>query len=131
VADPGCASNETAHLERKTLWGVLVINGLMFVGEALAGWWGESTGLLADSLDMLADASVCGSALYAVGRLRQHQINTAALGGVLQVALGLGVFIEVVRRYADITGSPRISRRVVWHLTMGCACVNSLESSGR
>ena len=85
----------------------MAINGLMFVGEAFAGWWGESTGLLADSLDMLADASVYGIALYAVGRSRQLQVNTATLSGVFQIALGLGVVIEVVRRY--VLGSEPVS----------------------
>jgi Co/Zn/Cd efflux system component len=41
----------------------------MFIIEAAAGMWGESTGLLADSsFDMFADASVYGIVLYAAGR---------------------------------------------------------------
>lgn len=90
---------EAAELERKTLWTLLAINGAMFLIEAVAGWWGESTGLLADSLDMLADASVYGIALYAVGRSRRLQANAATASGVLQIALGLGVILEVVRRF--------------------------------
>ena len=46
--------------ERKTLWIVLWINALMFVVELTLGLWAQSTGLIADSLDMLADASVYG-----------------------------------------------------------------------
>lgn len=97
----GCESEleEAAELERKTLWALLVINGAMFLVEAVAGWLGESAGLLADSLDMLADASVYGIALYAVGRSRRLQANAATASGVLQIVLGLGVIIEVVRRY--------------------------------
>jgi len=91
--------DEAAELERKTLWTLLAINGAMFLIEAVAGWWGESTGLVADSLDMLADASVYGIALYAVGRSRRLQANAATASGVLQVVLGLGVIIEVARRY--------------------------------
>jgi cation diffusion facilitator family transporter len=91
--------DEAAQLERKTLWILLAINGLMFVGEATAGWWAESAGLLADSLDMLADASVYGIAVYAVGRSRRIQGNAATLSGLFQIALGLGVLFEVVRRF--------------------------------
>ena len=52
--------HEAAALERTTLRTLIAINGAMFVAEALAGWRAQSTGLLADSLDMLADAGVYG-----------------------------------------------------------------------
>ncbi|MRR39318.1 cation transporter, partial [bacterium] len=71
------------------------------------GWWAESTALLADSLDMLADASVYGIALYAVARSRRLQAHAAAASGVLQIALGIGVMAEVVRRF--IYGSDPVS----------------------
>lgn len=99
MTDCGCELEEAAELERRTLWMLLAINGVMFIGEGVAGWWGESTGLLADSLDMLADASVYGIALYVVGRSRRLQANAATASGVLQIALGLGVLVEVARRF--------------------------------
>jgi Co/Zn/Cd efflux system component len=71
----------------------------MFATEAAIGWWAESAGLLADSLDMLADAFVYGIALYAVGRSVRHQANAATAAGVMQMALGLGVAFEVIRRF--------------------------------
>jgi len=98
---------EAAELERRTLWTLSAINGVMFIAEAMAGWWGESAGLLADSLDMLADASVYGIALYAVGRSRRLQANAATASGVLQIALGIGVLVEVVRRF--LYGSEPVS----------------------
>ncbi len=98
MADCGCELEEAAQLERITLSTLLAINGIMFAAEAILGWWAESIALLADSLDMLADASVYGLALYAVGRSRRLQARAAKASGVLQVALGLGVLIEVVRR---------------------------------
>ena len=107
MSDCGSELEEAAELERKTLWTLLAINGAMFLAEATAGWWGESTGLLADSLDMLADASVYGIALYAVGRSRRLQANAATAGGVLQIALGLGVLLEIVRRF--LNGSEPVS----------------------
>jgi cation diffusion facilitator family transporter len=105
MTDCDC-EHEAAGLERGTLWTLLGINATMFAAEAVAGWWGESTGLLADSLDMLADAGVYGIALYAVGRL-DRQARAAAISGVLQMVLGFGVLFEVVRRF--IVGSEPVS----------------------
>lgn len=107
MSDCGSELEEAAELERKTLWTLIAINGAMFLAEALAGWWGESTGLLADSLDMLADASVYGIAVYAVGQSRRLQANAATASGVLQITLGLGVLLEVVRRF--LYGSDPVS----------------------
>lgn len=99
MAHCACESAASADIERKTLWTLLAINAIMFIVEALAGWWGDSAGLLADSLDMFADASVYGIALYAVGRSPRLQAGAASASGVLQIALGLGVLVEVLRRF--------------------------------
>jgi len=111
MSDCDCELEKVTHLERKTLWILLAINGLMFVAEAIAGWWGQSTGLLADSLDMLADASVYGIALYAVGRSRMFQANTATASGFVQIVLGLGVLMEVIRRF--LYGSDPVSMLMI------------------
>jgi Co/Zn/Cd efflux system component len=84
--------------EARTLWTVLAINAAMFVVEGVAGWIAESTGLLADGLDMLADALVYGAALYAVGRDPALKRRAARLCGVLQVVLSLTALAEVLRR---------------------------------
>lgn len=81
--------------ERHVLWLLLAINALMFVVEGLAGWWAESSGLLADGLDMFADAAVYGAALYAVGRGALAQLKAARLAGLLQLVLALGLFAQV------------------------------------
>jgi Co/Zn/Cd efflux system component len=86
--------------EARTLWTVLAINGAMFVVEVVAGWIGQSTGLLADGFDMLADALVYGAALYAVGRSPALKLRAARLCGWLQLALALAAFAEVGRRAA-------------------------------
>lgn len=84
--------------EAKTLRWLLAINAAMFAIEVVAGWLAESTGLLADSLDMFADAAVYGLALYAVGRDTGHQQRAARLSGWLQLLLALGALAEVLRR---------------------------------
>ncbi len=99
--------DEAAELERRTLWILLAINGVMFLVEAVAGWLADAAGLVADSLDMLADASVYGIVLYAVGRSRRLQADAAFASGVVQIALGAGVLLEVARRL--VYGSEPVS----------------------
>lgn len=107
MAGCGCGSEDASSLERRALLLLLCINGVMFFGEAVIGWLAESTGLLADSLDMLADALVYGIAMSAVGRGQKRQSTAATTSGILQIALGLGVLLEVARR--AIYGSEPVS----------------------
>jgi Co/Zn/Cd efflux system component len=97
-ADSGSlqSSDET---ERKTLYWLLAINGTMFVVELGFGLFAQSTGLIADSLDMLADALVYGISLYAVGKAAAAKDNAARVSGWLQMALAVGCLIEVGRRF--------------------------------
>ena len=113
----GCScAEEAVGLERRTLVILLAINGAMFLAEAAAGWVAESTALLADSLDMLADAAVYGIALYAVRRSGRAKRAAASVSGVLQIVLGLGVLAEVIRRI--VFGSEPASL-----LMIGAGCV--------
>ena len=100
MSDCGCGTEQADKLERKTLITLLSINGFMFVVEAVLGWYAQSTGLIADSLDMLADATVYGLSLYVVGKGIALQAKSATVSGVLQIVLGVGVLFEVVRRLA-------------------------------
>lgn len=84
--------------EARTLWLLLGINAIMFVVELVGGLVVQSTGLLADSLDMFADAAVYGLSLYAVGRSAAHKLRAAHVSGVLQLLLALSALFEVVRR---------------------------------
>lgn len=97
------AGEGTERDQSRVLRWVLGINAAMFVVELVAGWLAESTGLLADSLDMLADACVYGIALWAVGRATSFQLTAARISGWLQLILALGVLTEVARR--AFTGS--------------------------
>ncbi|WP_114418939.1 cation transporter [Marinospirillum perlucidum] len=94
----GCGAEEAESLEKKTLIILLAINAFMFVTELTLGWVAQSTGLIADSLDMLADATVYGLSLYAVGKGIVKQAKAARVSGYLQIILGLGVLFEVIRR---------------------------------
>jgi len=84
--------------ESKVLITLLVINAVMFVVEIVLGILSESTALIADSMDMLADAIVYGIGLYAVGRAAMVKIHAAHLSGIFQIILGSFVAIDVLRR---------------------------------
>lgn len=77
---------------------LLSINAVMFLAEFVLGWLAQSTGLIADSLDMLADATVYGISLYAVGKGLGQKAKAARLSGFFQILLGVAVFVEVLRR---------------------------------
>ncbi|WP_326505188.1 cation transporter [Noviherbaspirillum album] len=85
--------------EAGTLRILLAINGLMFVFELVLGLFAQSTGLIADSLDMFADAAVYGLALYAVGKAASMKSRAAHVAGWLQLILAVGALSEVVRRF--------------------------------
>ena len=85
--------------QARLLGVLLAINAAMFVVELVAGVLADSAGLLADSLDMLADAAVYGIGLYAVGRAAVHKARAALASGIFQLAIGVDVLLEVVRRF--------------------------------
>lgn len=103
----GCEMEARNAQERKTLLIVLGINAFMFVFELVLGLLAESTGLIADSLDMLADAFVYSISLYAVGKSANLKTNAARVSGVAQIILALLVLADVLRRF--IYGSEPVS----------------------
>lgn len=98
MSDCGCGAEHAEKLEKNTLIVLLSINAFMFVIELVLGWLAQSTGLIADSLDMFADAAVYGISLYVVGKGVLHQAKAARISGVIEVVFGLGVLYEVWRR---------------------------------
>lgn len=92
-------SSTQAKDESRVLWILLAINFTMFIVEIGIGFYAQSTGLVADSLDMLADAVVYSMSLYAVGRASLIQYRAARLSGWFQIMLAVGAFSEVIRRF--------------------------------
>lgn len=92
--------------ERKLLWTVLIINVLFFLIEMLTGWVANSMGLVADSLDMLADGMVYGMALLAVGGSVARKKNIAKIAGYFQIILATLGFSEVIRRFVGFEKMP-------------------------
>lgn len=99
--------------ERKILWWVLAINFSFFLIEMVSGWIAGSMGLIADSLDMLADAIVYGLSLLAVGKAFQRKQNVALISGYLQMALALLGFIEVLRRFFGFSVMPEFEFMII------------------
>jgi cation diffusion facilitator family transporter len=74
---------------------------LAMAAVGLAGWWlADSTGVLGDAFDMLADASGYLIAWLAIGRSRRLQAHAARWNGAMLVLLGAGLLAEVVRRWS-------------------------------
>lgn len=84
--------------EAKVLKTLLFINAIMFAFEIAFGWIAQSTGLIADSLDMFADAAVYGVSLYAVAKTLEKQRQAARMSGYIQLFLAAFALFEVARR---------------------------------
>ena len=98
MSDCGCEIEVKDREQSRVLVALLAINGAMFVVEIVLGILSESTALIADSLDMLADATVYAIGLYAVGRSPLTKIRAAHASGLFQMLLGAGVAVDVLRR---------------------------------
>lgn len=85
--------------EASVLKWLLMINAVMFGVEISVGWVAQSAGLIADSLDMFADAAVYGVALFVVGHSARLKLRAAHFSGWLQMILALGALSEVLRRF--------------------------------
>lgn len=106
-ASAGAGPSAGAGQQRRALWWVLGINATMFIVELIAGLLAGSAGLVADSLDMLADATIYAVALLAGADLASQR-RAARASGWLQLALAGLVLVEVIRRAssgADPTSS--------------------------
>ncbi len=98
MSECGCHHEAKNARERRVLWIALVLNAVMAVIGGFAGWIAQSTGLLADALDMLSDATAYAIGLVAIGRKTRFKANAALLSGGVLLMLGVGVLVEVGRR---------------------------------
>ena len=118
--------------QRKVLWIVLVINFSFFLIEMITGIISRSMGLVADSLDMLADAFVYGISLYAVGGTLQRKKSIARIAGYFQITLAVIGFVEVVRRFIGMEAMPDFRTMIivsVFALVANAICLYLLMKS--
>ncbi len=99
--------------EHNALLVALVINAGFFVGELTIGLISRSMGLIADALDMGADASVYALSLAAVGTAATRKKQLARISGYLQLGLATIGLIEVVRRSLTDSELPNPTSMVV------------------
>lgn len=100
MSDCGCQLAVKNAAQRRALSYLLLINGTMFVLEVITGVLAQSTALIADSLDMLADAGVYGISLYVVGRSSIYKTRAASFSGILQMMLAGLVLYDVIKKFS-------------------------------
>jgi Co/Zn/Cd efflux system component len=98
--------------ERTVLIWLLALNGLMFFIEIIAGWFAQSAGLIADALDMFADAAVYGVALYAVGKAAHNKLSAAKLAGIIELLLAFGAIWRTA--YQIYKGAQPEANAMIW-----------------
>ncbi|MET0068346.1 MAG: cation transporter [Candidatus Thiodiazotropha sp.] len=97
--DGGCSVDALRdQRQRGTLRIVLGINAVMFFVIAAAAIIGNSSALLADSLDNFGDALTYGLSLYAIARGPGTKARVALFKGILILTAALIVVAQIVYR---------------------------------
>ncbi|WP_333605954.1 cation transporter [Novosphingobium sp.] len=102
MADSCCASScsdDTAQSDpawRRALWIALVVNGVMFFVEIIAGAASGSRSLQADALDFLGDSANYAISLGVAGMALVWRARTALVKGLTILAFALGVMVSAV-----------------------------------
>ena len=94
--DKSCEMEALRTRQTSTLESVLAINAIMFIVEFASGLAAGSVSLLADSLDMLGDATVYGFSLYAVAHGARQKALSALLKGGIMAGFGLVVLAQAL-----------------------------------
>lgn len=98
--------------EKKLLWTVLIVNFSLFILELITGFIANSIGLVADSLDMFADAIVYGLSIYAIAKISTTKVKVAKVSGYFQMVLAVLGLIEVVRRFLGYDQVPEFQTMI-------------------
>ncbi len=91
-----CTLDRLRERQRGTLFFVLGINAVMFFVIGIAALYGNTTALLADSLDNLGDALTYGLSLYAVSRSVSVKAKVALFKGGLILLAALVVAAQII-----------------------------------
>lgn len=105
------AADDTS--QRRVLHRVLLVNAVFFALEMAIGLLSRSMGLVADSLDMLADATVYGMSLMVVGAAVGRKKRVARWSGIFQTLLAVAGMVEVVRRFVSPSLPPEYAA-MIW-----------------
>jgi Co/Zn/Cd efflux system component len=105
--------NADIQREKTVLITVLIINFTLFLSELITGFISGSMGLLADSLDMLADSIVYGLSLAAVGHAISRKKQIARASAYFQFFLAFAGLAEVIRRFLGLEKLPGFQTMIV------------------
>ncbi|HSH97759.1 MAG: cation diffusion facilitator family transporter [Methylophilaceae bacterium] len=106
--DKSCEITALREKHGHVLMVVLFINAGMFLLEGMAGWFANSTSLMADALDMLGDATVYAMSLYVLNQSQKQQAKVALIKGGFMLAFGLFVLADAVYKIYH-SGMPNTS----------------------
>ena len=85
--------------KRTTLWIVLVLNVALALSLFVAGYFSDSSALIANGLDNTSDAAVYAISLVAIARAASWKRGAARLSGAMLLVFAAGVLVEAGRRY--------------------------------
>jgi len=123
---------EDGRRQSRVLWQVLIINFFFFALEIISGFMAGSMGLIADSLDMLADSIVYGLSLLAVGGTITRKKKIAGAAGYFQAVLAALGFVEVIRRFVGHGEAPDFQTMILisfFALAGNAGCLYLLQKS--
>ena len=124
--------DDNNKLQSKLLWTVLWISLAFFIIEITGGYISKSMGLVADSLDMLADSFVYGLSLWAVGSTMLRKKKVARLSGYFQIALAVLGIVEIIRRFLNSEALPDYHIMItvsIFALIANAVCLYLLQKS--
>ena len=109
--------------KRRTLWIVFALNVGLAMGLFAAGYFADSSALIANGLDNSSDAAVYAISLLALTRPPAWKRGAARFSGIMLFLFGLGVLIEAGRRF--LTGYEPIGTTMMI-VAVAAAAVNLL-----
>lgn len=95
MAKSCCGKSEFTGLDpayKRILLIIIVINGVMFGVEMVAGWIAQSQALQADALDFIGDTLSYGISLWAIGKAASVRSNAALFKGISLLVMAVWVF---------------------------------------
>jgi Co/Zn/Cd efflux system component len=106
---------------RRVLWGVLILNAVMFAVEIGAGLAAGSASLQADALDFLGDSGNYAISLFVVGMALRYRAMAALAKGSTMAIFGLWVLA--------ITGWHAWHGTLPYAFTMGAVGLTALAAN--
>lgn len=102
-SDNGVDKSSIDPVFRRILWISLIANGLMFLVEIVASYFGDSISLQADALDFLGDAANYAISLFVLGMALHLRARASMIKGITMAVFGLWVISNAV--YRALVGS--------------------------